>query len=179
MKTACAAFASVMVIAVSASAAAQDQTAPEPAPKPTPCSTEEYRQFDFWLGEWDVTPAGQDKPVAVNRISAQHGGCVVLEEYEAGGYSGMSLNFYDKTAGEWRQTWMSNQGAPLYLAGGLDETGAMVMSDEGLVDGDKINRITWTANDDGAVRQLWEQSEDDGESWKTVFDGLYTKKMED
>ena len=34
-------------------------------------------------------------------------------------------------------------------------------------------RITWTPNADGSVRQHWETSTDDGKTWKTSFDGLY------
>ncbi|WP_375207494.1 tetratricopeptide repeat protein [Hyphococcus sp.] len=144
----------------------------------TPCTDPEYRQFDFWLGTWDVTPAGQSSSTATNKISSEHGGCVVLEQYDAGGFTGMSINFYDSNDGHWRQTWMSNAGAALYLKGGLED-GAMVMSDKELADSDTINRITWTPNEDGSVRQHWETSTDDGTSWTTVFDGLYTKKAKD
>ena len=37
-----------------------------------------------------------------------------------------------------------------------------------------VNKITWTNNADGTVRQLWETKtgEDD---WVTAFDGLYKK----
>lgn len=38
------------------------------------------------------------------------------------------------------------------------------------------NRFTWTENADGTVRQHWEVSKDQGESWQTAFDGLYRKK---
>ena len=38
------------------------------------------------------------------------------------------------------------------------------------------NRITWTPNSDGTVRQLWEVSKDQGESWQTEFDGLYKRQ---
>jgi hypothetical protein len=30
--------------------------------------------------------------------------------------------------------------------------------------------------DDGAVRQLWEVSKDDGGNWSVLFDGLYEKQ---
>ncbi len=151
------------------------------AATPAPCSADAYRHFDFWIGEWDVTRAGAEKPSGANTISAQHGGCVILEEYVAGAYTGMSINFYDGAAAQWRQTWIANDGAPLYLAGGLDDNGAMVLSDKGLASGDgsaPVNRISWTPNDDGSVRQLWEQSSDQGESWVVAFDGMYTKKAE-
>jgi hypothetical protein len=35
------------------------------------------------------------------------------------------------------------------------------------------NRITWTPHPDGSVRQLWEQSTDEGKTWQVAFDGLY------
>ena len=39
-----------------------------------------------------------------------------------------------------------------------------------------LERITWTPLDGGRVRQLWEQSQDQGKTWKSVFDGTYSKK---
>ncbi|MET0814202.1 MAG: hypothetical protein ABWX88_03320, partial [Pseudoxanthomonas sp.] len=67
----------------------------------------------------------------------------------------------------------------LHLAGGLRE-GHMVL--QGVQD--KANaqsglrqheRITWTPNDDGSVRQHWETSTDGGKTWATSFDGLYRR----
>lgn len=157
-------------------AAACCLAAQEPAPAAKPCSSEEYRQFDFWLGEWSVTAknAPQGRPPSANRISAIHGGCALLEEYSTpGGYTGSSLNYYDRTTGTWNQTWIDNQGGSLQLRGHF-ENGAMVLADEG-TDG-KINRITWTPESKKTVRQHWEVSEDGGTSWKTLFDGTYRRK---
>jgi hypothetical protein len=36
-------------------------------------------------------------------------------------------------------------------------------------------RITWTPNPDGSVRQHWEASTDAGKTWTTSFDGLYRR----
>ncbi len=30
-----------------------------PTPPPAPCADPEYRKFDFWVGEWNVTANGQ------------------------------------------------------------------------------------------------------------------------
>ncbi|MEM9617525.1 MAG: tetratricopeptide repeat protein [Pseudomonadota bacterium] len=150
----------------------------------TPCTDEEYRHFDFWLGEWDVTGAGSAQPTAKSKISSKHGGCVVLEEYDvlSGAYTGMSINYYDNVRGVWHQSWMANNGAPVYLEGGLNDDGAMVLSDAehaiSEVSG-AINRVTWTPNEDGSVRQFWETSSDGGETWSVAFDGMYTRKAED
>jgi tetratricopeptide (TPR) repeat protein len=145
----------------------------------TPCTAPEYRHFDFWLGEWDVTAAGNTQPTASSKISSQQAGCVILEEYTAGGFTGMSINFYDNVTKRWHQSWMSNAGSAVYLEGGLNDKGEMAMSDEGMTSHEvtgNIGRTTWTPNADGSVRQLWEQSTDGGETWATVFDGIYTKK---
>jgi tetratricopeptide (TPR) repeat protein len=144
-----------------------------------PCNTEEYHQFDFWLGEWDVTPANAQSATAENVISLQQEGCVVLEEYRTGAFTGMSINFYDSTTQKWHQTWMSNAGGSVYLEGGLNEDGAMEMTDKDLpisAAARSINRVTWTPNEDGSVRQYWEFSSDGGETWSVSFDGLYVKK---
>lgn len=148
----------------------------------TACTGDEYRQFDFWLGEWDVTAAGNAQPTAASRISSKQDGCVVLEEYSVGtAFTGMSINFYDGAKKIWHQTWMSNAGGSVYLEGALNKDGAMVLTDKDLpiskISG-TINRVTWTPNQDGSVRQFWQSSTDGGEIWSVAFDGLYTKKIE-
>ena len=162
---------------------AETQAAPSPpAPQAPPCATEEHRAFDFWIGTWDVTPAGQDRPTATNRITKHYGDCVLREDYETGGYTGGSINFYDARRKIWHQTWMGAGGQALYLEGGPNADGAMVLSDKGKETGQpegQYSRITWTPNADGSVRQHWELTKDNGTTWATVFDGLYVKQDED
>jgi hypothetical protein len=148
------------------------------APPPKPCASAEYRQFDFWLGRWEVfTPDG--KKAGDNVIEAAHGGCVLIERWQGGGgFSGISLNSWDARARLWRQHWVDNQGGLLQLVGALDGA-RMVLAAEGphpRKPGVVLRqRIAWTPLPDGAVRQHWEQSEDGGASWTTAFDGRYVK----
>ena len=90
---------------------------------------------------------------------------------------GNSFNVYDRQTGQWHQTWVDNTGLLLQLDGELTD-GAMVLSGKGkLPNGDAVtHRITWTPKADGTVRQHWESSKDQGATWFTAFDGLYTKK---
>ncbi|MEM7482066.1 MAG: tetratricopeptide repeat protein [Acidobacteriota bacterium] len=143
----------------------------------TPCSEDEFHQFDFWLGEWDVVNQQSGATGAINRISAVHGGCALHEQYENGAYVGSSLNGYDATTGRWYQFWSDNQGTVLRLMGEWDGK-SMVMQSAPAPDpqASPLNRISWTPNQDGTVRQHWETSTDDGKTWTTAFDGLYTKK---
>ncbi len=145
----------------------------------TPCTAPEYRHFDFWLGEWEVTAAGSAGVIASSRILSAQDGCAVTEHYTAGSFTGMSLNFYDSTTGQWHQSWMSNGGGAVHLAGGLNAAGAMELADADLPVSEAsgtVNKVTWTPREDGSVRQLWEQSSDKGENWAVVFDGIYTRR---
>jgi hypothetical protein len=39
-----------------------------------------------------------------------------------------------------------------------------------------LHHLSFHANADGTVRQLWETSSDGGSTWTTSFDGLYRRK---
>lgn len=150
------------------------QTPPPPPPLPP-----ESHQFDFWIGEWDVTtPDG--KPAGSSRIEQIANGAGLLENWTGypvpSGGNGKSLNAYNQAKKQWQQFWVGGGGGVLELAGGLID-GNMVMTGEHAVRGRHLTeRITWTPNPDGSVRQHWEQSADGGKTWTTAFDGLYRKK---
>ena len=147
-----------------------------PAAQPLPCSLPEYRQFDFWIGNWEVRdPSGA--VVGHNRISRELNGCMLHENWAGkGGMNGQSLNGYYPPAGLWHQTWMGDDGSFLLLDGTFKE-GKMVMEGKQTTrkGGTVINRISWEPKKDGSVRQLWEISTDTSATWKVVFDGLYVK----
>lgn len=139
-----------------------------------PCNTPEFRQFDFWIGDWDVESAAAPGTTSRNRITLVNDGCTLREEYTTPvGYAGTSRNFYDAARKRWHQTWIDNQGGALYLEGGM-EGAAMVLRSVG--DAQNVQRITWTRLDDGRVRQLWETTADGGKTWTIAFDGHYTRR---
>lgn len=135
----------------------------------------EQRQFDFWLGDWEVRNA-MGLRLGHNQVVALLGGAVLQEHWEgAKGGAGTSLNTYDPSRRRWRQRWMDSQGGTLDLEGGL-QGGAMVL--QGLSDGPNgqlQNRITWAPLPDGRVRQHWEQRPAGDSTWTTTFDGYYQK----
>lgn len=153
--------------------AAVNLAAQTPPPAPLPL---EARQFDFWLGDWEVTnPAG--KRAGTNRIESIAGGAGLLENWTgASGYAGKSLNAWNAGRKQWQQFWVGSDGGVLELNGGLVD-GRMVLTGAHEVRGKHVvEKITWTPNSDGTVRQHWEQSADGGKTWMTAFDGLYRKK---
>jgi hypothetical protein len=141
----------------------------------SPCSGEEYHQFDFWIGDWEVLDEA-GTPQGTNRIEQILGGCALQENWVgAEGSTGHSFNTFDKNSGRWHQTWVDGNGLLLLLDGGLEEA-SMVLSGPGVSrDGDPItHRISWAPLEDGRVRQHWEVSKDGGD-WNDVFDGYYTR----
>lgn len=151
--------------------------AQSPAPAP-PCSTPEYRQFDFWIGEWNVrTPDG--RLAGTNSIQRELGGCVLHERWTGErAMTGESFNIWSATRGGWHQTWVDSRGTLLLLDGGLEQ-GRMVLTGDGRApDGSSIrHRLTWQPLPDG-LRQLWETSRDEGRTWTVIFDGRYTRRAQ-
>ena len=139
-----------------------------------PCNTPEFRQFDFWLGDWDVEAASTPGTKSHNQITRAYDGCTLREEYTTPyGYAGTSLNFYDAPRKVWHQTWIDNQGGGLMLEGGMQGTSMVLQS---TTDPVNVQRVTWTPLADGSVRQHWESTTDGGKTWTTAFDGRYTRR---
>ncbi|MEK7833798.1 MAG: hypothetical protein AAB401_22110 [Acidobacteriota bacterium] len=162
------------VFAQSAAAQTQNNSAAQPKP-PKPCSQPEHRQFDFWIGDWDVTVGG--KAAGTNSIQLILGDCVLLENWTGSkGGNGKSFNLFNSAKGKWQQTWVDSGGNVLELYGEF-KNGVMQLTGENLINGKKaLQRITWHPLDKDRVRQHWEQSQDDGKTWSTAFDGLYSRK---
>ncbi len=142
------------------------------------CCSDNHHAFDFWVGEWNVTtPKGQ--VAGTNKISKEENGCVIHEKWSNGstGYTGTSLNFYNNVSGKWEQVWVDNAGTFLKLSGNRIGNRMILSSKEFTKADGKLyrNRITWTKNEDGTVRQLWELLLKD-EVVSVLFDGLYKRK---
>jgi hypothetical protein len=146
-----------------------------PQATPKPCTAAEHRQFDFWLGAWEVrTPAG--KLAGANTIQSTLGGCVLQERWRgASGHHGTSYNIYDASRRRWHQTWVDDSGLLLELEGAFTD-GRMVLVGETVDSTGKPvkQRITWEPMDGGKVRQRWDSSAD-GVEWEVVFEGIYTR----
>ena len=141
-----------------------------------------YRQFDYWLGTWDVRPNGSPAgtPPATNVITRTHQGCVILESWTAPGQTGQSFNIYDRVAKKWRQTWVDSTGG-LHEYWGELKDGNMVYEGDipappGSGGGRVHTRLTFFRQPDGSVRQYSERTTDGGRTWSINYDLIYTKR---
>lgn len=148
-------------------------------PSPARCSAVEYRQFDFWIGDWDTfeteTPSGPS--IARAEVTPIVAGCALHERYEqTDGLLGDSILSFDPVRRQWQQTWITNRGSNMVLWGGLRD-GALVLEGEvHLHDGGTVlQRITWRTEGD-AVRESAVLSRDGGASWEPAFDVLFRKR---
>jgi hypothetical protein len=170
----------VIVLAIALDACVPPAAADSPVVEPgAACTAPEHRQFDFWIGDWDVR-GPQGKQAGRNRITSIHAGCALEEQWSGeGGVTGSSLTSYDASRRQWHQTWVDNTGGVLLLDGAFQD-GRMTLRGESAPQAGAaavLQRVTWQPLPDGRVRQHWESSNDGGTTWATVFDGYYTRRV--
>jgi hypothetical protein len=147
--------------------------APADSPKPAACTAPEYRQFDFWVGDWDAFDF--DNPttkVARTQVDLILDGCVLRENYQAtDGHQGQSFSIYDASRKVWHQTWVTNRGQLLVIEGTF-EVGEMVLSGVDHAAAETLVRGTWKPVN-GGVREIGVTSTDGGTTWKPWFDLVF------
>ena len=162
----------IAAFVVSAGAQAQEQ----PAERPSPCSSPEYRQLDFWLGEWEVTDAA-GTTVGKSRVERILNGCAVQENWEgANGWPGKSFNVYNRTLRQWQQFWVSGWGSVTLFLGRAEEDRMVYVGETTDREGRPAQRrMTIARLGPDRVRQVTEMSYDEGRSWQPDYDFTYTR----
>jgi hypothetical protein len=166
--------------------------APPTAPKPFDCSAPQHRQFDFWVGEWDVVPNPDTAPPnappqpagrkpASNVVHTAHQGCVVVENWDDGvGGTGQSFNLYDRVKQRWQQTWVDSSGGLHEYWGELRGGNMVFMGEVPFGPAQKVAarrtvRLTFFPLGPNKVRQFSENLNADG-TWSVNYDLIYTRR---
>lgn len=143
----------------------------------SPCRNKpEHRQFDYWLGEWDVFI--KDKKVAESSIQQILETCVVLENYtQLDGYTGKSVNFYDSHLRKWRQTWVDVKAMVSEFSGESKDGSLHFEGESHFPDGTKaLRRMILYNEGTDRLRHSSEISRDDGKTWEPYYDLLYVRR---
>jgi hypothetical protein len=135
----------------------------------TPCTAAEFRQFDFWLGEWTLQPT---TPLGEQTIARHPSGCFITEWYRQGPYRGSSVNTYNPADQRWYQTYVDNQGGRSVIVGSLTD-GTMLLAHR---DRPTEQRWGWRMLDSATVRFYQERSTNAGQSWNLASDQRYRRR---
>jgi hypothetical protein len=145
--------------------------------KMKPCTTAPYRQFDFWIGDWDVYGA-RGGLAGHNLVTLEQDGCLLVEHWtsSAGGQTGTSFNYYDIRDKKWHQLYLDNSGnaGSFPAIAGTFENGKMVLLTDDV--NNLLSRWTWYLISPGKVKQMQEVSRDHGQTWQTTWNSVYVRK---
>lgn len=141
-----------------------------------PCMSDpDARRFDFWIGEWNVSPANAPTAAAgksvIQRVS---GGCALLENWTASnGSEGKSLNAFNSAIKQWQQYWIGQQGGVVeFRESHWDGPTLVYLARSGF----PWQRLSFTPLDASTVRQFGEISSDSGKTWTFGYDLHYHRK---
>ena len=149
-----------------------------------PCSGGKYREFDFWIGEWEVFMKNGNKG-GDSKISLILDSCIILEEWKSANltrgiyYTGKSFNTYNAATKQWQQTWVDNVGGSTeYLKGSFKDHKMEFMTEpfQFRKDTMAIRRLTFHNLGPDKVRQHGEISKDNAVTWATEYDLEYRRK---
>jgi hypothetical protein len=149
-----------------------------------PCSAPEYRQFDFWIGEWEAFATNGQK-AGDSKISLVLDSCTILEEWTSVSvtkglrYAGKSFNTWNAATKQWQQTWVDNAGGTNEYMLGKFENNQIIFSSRPFPfskDTMAIRKMTFTNLSSLKLRQHGEISKDNGVNWSTEYDLEYRRK---
>ena len=158
------------------------QAAVAQTPPPPPCSSAEAKQFEFWVGNWDLTWKNPDGTSGrgSNRVESILGGCAIHENFEDTAvppFVGKSYSVYTPRLKKWQQTWVDSTGSYLDFTGEFAD-GKMTLAREATLANGKPGRQRMTfyniARDE--LDWDWETSEDQGKTWTLRWRIHYKRK---
>jgi len=152
-----------------------------------PCAGTEFRQFDFWLGEWNLTwPAEQtggkegDVGTGTNAILPLFDGCGVEESFSTtdGSFQGRSFSIYDQRSGMWKQTWVDNQGGYLSFRGSYANNTMELRTETEEREGETVvQRMVFRSITPESLKWDWQGSRDGGQNWNDLWNVTYERKV--
>lgn len=158
----------------------ENVTAPTEAQDQGQGLSPEAHQFDFWLGEWDLTWEGGG---GTNNISRILDGQVIEERFSAHqddpavpSLQGLSVSVYVPELGKWRQTWVDNNASYMDLVGGFAD-GAMTLRMERTANGQTNTYCMVFYNiSETSLDWDWKRSENGGQSWQLQWRIHYQRR---
>lgn len=144
-----------------------------------PCEDALFKQFDFWLGDWDVVSTADGLSVGTSHISKEMAGCVVWENWKSAGspYFGKSYNTYNVNLHRWEQYWVDSGAGTIFFHGNrAGEVMDYWADDVPQPNGEMLRRHLQFFNlGPDKVRQFSQGSRDGGKTWTVEYDLTYNR----
>ena len=144
-----------------------------------PCSSPQASQFDFWIGDWDLTWTDKNGNTqkGTNSITKILNGCVIEENFKGGSFIGRSLSVYNPNKKVWQQTWVDNSGGYLEFSGNLEKDQMILSREFTTKENKKIKqRMVFYNISENELDWNWEKSTDDGKTWQLAWKIHYMRK---
>jgi hypothetical protein len=153
------------------------------------CNSPEARQFDFWIGKWEIQQKilNQDgswlELPARNSVATALDGCALVEHWrgkvkffwegmnDVESMEGLSVRAYDPQSGKWRLHWMSSR-TPRFgnaFEGNFHGGRGEFFSTRQGPRGKQLSRITFSNITKNSVHWDLAISNDDGKTWTTLW----------
>jgi hypothetical protein len=164
---------------------AQDHKPPES----NPCGAPEAREFDFWIGSWDITQriAQADgswlELPASTRVVKDLDGCALVEHWEGEvqffwegmtrpeKMQGLSVRSYDPQEKLWRIYWMDTRHPKFATFDGVfqDGVGTFLKSSTTIDGKPLLTRIRFSEISSESVTWTLDVSRDNGNQWNPLW----------
>lgn len=153
------------------------------------CDSPEAREFDFWIGNWNIRQKilRQDgswlELYAKTSVSPALDGCILIEHWEGNvqffwegmqsveAMKGLSVRSYDPNTGKWFIYWMDSRtphfGTP--YTGNFREGTGEFFSEWETPQGQRMGRITFSDMTPDSVHWELAISSDEGQTWSTIW----------
>lgn len=161
------------LLATESSAAAQTAAGPPPN-----CDDAAYRQLDFWIGDWTVFNTADGVEYATSRIERFPGNCAIRETYHSpkapgGAYIGTSYSSIDFRDDRWHQMYVDNRGGFTWYTGGMEGADMVLIAP---ARGGATQKMVYSPQADGSVKQIGTVSTDGGKTWAAGYDYTYRRR---
>jgi hypothetical protein len=161
------------------------------------CASPEARQFDFWIGEWNINQKILQadgrwlKLGATTKVSPALDGCALIEHWEGQvlffwegmkevqQLRGLSVRSFDPKTGKWSIYWMDtrNPRFGVFEGGFIDGKGEFVRTGTTSDGRPLLSRITFSGISTNAVEWDLAVSSNMGKAWQTLWQMEMRRKL--
>jgi hypothetical protein len=132
------------------------------------CAETQRSSFAWWVGSWNYSVPGFDP--GVTTVAAKNGGCGLQEEFvDRGGQEAHTSLEYDVSTGEWRRV-VVDPFRTYNSAGKFASDGSIAFYET------PTDRESYRPVDNNHVRFVGEKSDDNGKTWRVLFDATFTRR---